>query len=394
MDNICHTLVGGALSRAGFDRLSPLALPTMLIAANLPDVDIISALWGDLAYLEYHRGVTHSVAGMAIEAPLLAGAMVLADRVTRAKGSVRAPARFTGLVIVALVGLASHLLLDWTNSYGVRPWLPFDGAWVYGDIAFVIDPWLWLVLGGALFLGAVRTRITMAMWSVLFAVMAIGVVGQQLARQADSGGSVAAWIWLGLLVALVVMRSVWPVLPARRLATGSLVAVVAYWGALAGLRTHAGNIVADGELPDVTPPITQSATIPTFMRPDRWIVLRATSSEISESTVTLVSKPYVTGDVIPRNLDDAAVTAALQSCPGEVAEGFNRFLYAEIVPDTRSGERTVLLRDARFGGIPGRYGFATTRVVVDANLRYVPDGRPCPRLVLVGPPRSSQNQSR
>jgi hypothetical protein len=78
-------------------------------------------------------------------------------------------------------------------------------------------------------------------------------------------------------------------------------------------------------------------------------------------------------------LDDAAVASALQSCPGQVAAGFNRFLYAEIEPKAESSDQTVLLRDARFGGIPGRYGFATTPVTVDAGLRYVPDGRPCPR---------------
>ncbi|MGH9763513.1 MAG: metal-dependent hydrolase, partial [Blastocatellia bacterium] len=47
-----------------------------------------------------------------------------------------------------IVGLG-HLLLDFTNDYGIRPLLPFSHRWFYGDLIFIADPWIWLILGGA-----------------------------------------------------------------------------------------------------------------------------------------------------------------------------------------------------------------------------------------------------
>jgi inner membrane protein len=51
------------------------------------------------------------------------------------------------LLLLAYVGVYSHVFLDYLNNYGVRLLTPFDWRWFYGDAAFIIDPWLWLVLG-------------------------------------------------------------------------------------------------------------------------------------------------------------------------------------------------------------------------------------------------------
>src|SRR5262249_14110877 len=151
--------------------------PTMLVAANLPDVDVISMFWGDLAYLEHHRGITHSVLGLLVLAPLLASAMCVWDAVVRRRRYPSAPhARFGALVVVSLVGLASHVVLDYTNSYGVKPWLPFDATWYYGDTVFVVDPWLWIILGGGLVIGAHLGRVRAMLWGALFAAMAGAVL--------------------------------------------------------------------------------------------------------------------------------------------------------------------------------------------------------------------------
>ena len=80
MDNLAHTLVGAALARAGLDRVSPLATPTLVIGANLPDLDVLAGFSGGLSYLDYHRGITHSVIGLVCQAPLLAGAMLVVAR--------------------------------------------------------------------------------------------------------------------------------------------------------------------------------------------------------------------------------------------------------------------------------------------------------------------------
>jgi inner membrane protein len=144
MDNLTHTLVGLMLARAS-TRADPSGDPSgnrthttgmMMIAANIPDVDAVSMLGGGLTYIEYHRSYTHSLAFaplMALIAPLLIFA-IFRTRIT---------ARTYAL---SLAGVLSHLLLDWTNVYGIRLFLPFSSRVLRLDITDVIDPWIWLML--------------------------------------------------------------------------------------------------------------------------------------------------------------------------------------------------------------------------------------------------------
>jgi inner membrane protein len=137
MDPLTHTATGLFLSRVGLGRWTPRALPILLLAANAPDIDIVSAAGGSLNYLHYHRHLTHSLAAM----PVLALLAVLVVRVASRK-----PVHWLGAFFAALIAVASHLLLDFTNSYGLRPWLPFSGEWLRLDLTAVIDIWIWAVL--------------------------------------------------------------------------------------------------------------------------------------------------------------------------------------------------------------------------------------------------------
>ena len=61
MDNLTHTLAGVMLSRAGLNRVAPRATLVLALAANAPDIDIVTRGWGSLAYLHHHRGLSHSL---------------------------------------------------------------------------------------------------------------------------------------------------------------------------------------------------------------------------------------------------------------------------------------------------------------------------------------------
>jgi inner membrane protein len=50
------------------------------------------------------------------------------------------------LLAASLVGVASHLLLDWTNTYGVRLFLPFSSEWLHLDLNPLMDLWIIAVL--------------------------------------------------------------------------------------------------------------------------------------------------------------------------------------------------------------------------------------------------------
>src|SRR5436853_7936151 len=126
MDNLTHTLVGAALAETGLKRITPLATPTLLIAANAPDIDVISRGFGQLAFLHYHRGLTHSLVGLPALAALLAVIVWGCSRgLERLTGSAAWRARFGPLFGLSLLAIATHPLLDFTNAYGWRPFLPW-----------------------------------------------------------------------------------------------------------------------------------------------------------------------------------------------------------------------------------------------------------------------------
>jgi inner membrane protein len=145
MDNLTHTLTGIALSRAGLNRKTRFATLALILGSNAPDVDIVTRFEGSVTYLEYHRGITHSLLGATGLAVVLAFLIYIPGRRTRAKPS--APALDTRwLFLLCWIAVLSHILLDFTNDYGVRPFLPFSGRWLAWDIMPIIDPTLLLLL--------------------------------------------------------------------------------------------------------------------------------------------------------------------------------------------------------------------------------------------------------
>jgi inner membrane protein len=145
MDNLAHTLAGLALSRAGLGRTSEGATLTLVLAANLPDADVVTRLMGTASYLEHHRGISHSLVG----APLLAVALAALVRLFAPR------ARFLPLLMCSLAGVASHVFMDLWTSYGTRVLSPFDATWYAWDVVFIVDPIVWalLLLSAAVFRG-------------------------------------------------------------------------------------------------------------------------------------------------------------------------------------------------------------------------------------------------
>ena len=125
LDNLTHTLCGAALAATSLRRRSPLSAPALLVAANLPDIDTAAELWGGRpAYLIHHRGLTHSVVGLAAQALLFSLLVGWIER-RSARRAVRCePRRLASLPAIG-AGLASHLLLDWLNTrVAARPMEP------------------------------------------------------------------------------------------------------------------------------------------------------------------------------------------------------------------------------------------------------------------------------
>lgn len=137
MDPLTHTLTGLMMSRAGFDRLHVRAPITLMLAANAPDLDGLSIFGGLLTYIRYHRGLPHTFAFVPLVAIL--PVLVVCGFTRRCEGWLR-------LYIMSLAGVAGHILLDWTNTYGVPFLRPFSTEWFHLDINNLTDTWIMAVL--------------------------------------------------------------------------------------------------------------------------------------------------------------------------------------------------------------------------------------------------------
>ena len=174
MEPLTHFLTGACMGRAGLNRKTAYATLAAVLAAEAADIDIFWSFAGPVEELKRHRGITHTLIG----APFVAGAVVGGIwlwhfwRERRRRGLANAPdenakgppgsgppsaparqaIRWGWLYLTALIAALSHLLLDWTNNYGVRPFFPFNPRWYAGSIVFIAEPVLWALLFLALVL--------------------------------------------------------------------------------------------------------------------------------------------------------------------------------------------------------------------------------------------------
>ena len=208
MDNVTHAFAGLLMAdattawierRTGVvadKRLRRAAVGLGVVAAELPDADLLYSGpvvgLGKLGYLLHHRGHTHTIV-FAIAAALAMWFVVLHLR-TRASGVLDARER-TPLLVLAVAGTLSHLLLDFTNSYGVHPFWPFDNRWVYGDSVFIVEPWIWVVAIPALLFGPrarwSRVLLSFLLVAILAAAWTLGELTRSLALVITVGAAVS-----------------------------------------------------------------------------------------------------------------------------------------------------------------------------------------------------------
>jgi inner membrane protein len=176
------------MSRSGLNRKTALATLTLAIAAEVPDIDVLLRIKGPVTSFAHHRGFTHTFLG----APIMAAAVVgfvylLCGRGLKAERDSVDPPRWRLLYLFALLGIGSHILLDFTNNYGIRPLDPFNYRWFEWDTVFIVDP----IILVALLLAVI------APW---FGGLISGEIGAKRQRYRGRGSAIAA---------LVVIAMVW-----------------------------------------------------------------------------------------------------------------------------------------------------------------------------------------
>jgi inner membrane protein len=265
VDNITHSLVGVALAdlamgRRGTKGQRPLFVGAGIIAANLPDLDFAYSRItpAPIGYLLHHRGHTHTVVGLVVLALMLGFAYRFLPSVRKMRPSGQL--RFWLLIAIAL---ASHLLLDSLNSYGVHPFYPFDNTWYFGDSLFILEPSLWLILGVAVAWNG-RTRAARLAAALPLAVLLSTIASTgEMPRE-----SLAVLLIVGGLFAWIAFR----LSPATRAAAalGLVVLVVAGFGGTSRLARRAA---ADALAPELRGHIVDIIRTPNGSSPLCWEVI-------------------------------------------------------------------------------------------------------------------------
>ncbi|MBK9071438.1 MAG: metal-dependent hydrolase [Myxococcales bacterium] len=166
MDNVTHALIGAGLGQAGLKRVSGLGMAALIIGANIPDLDAGCSMYG-LESLAMRRGLSHGPIALLLLPAVLTAGLVAFDRWQQRRGTRpadRATVRPRWLFLLALIGTLSHPLFDWMNTYGIRLLEPFSSRWFYGDSLFIVDPWIWLMLGLGIWRSRKRERAAHARW--------------------------------------------------------------------------------------------------------------------------------------------------------------------------------------------------------------------------------------
>jgi len=411
MDNVTHSLAGLLLAECAVRlparrqlagaRVGPVAAAASLVAANLPDADLFyTGAGGDrLAYMLHHRGYTHTVVGVVIGAAVMWGLALLVLRWRSREWPARADARW--LLALLLVSTLSHLVLDWTNSYGVHPFWPLDDRWYYGDSVFIVEPWLWVVSVPAI-VAASSSRITRVLLSLVL------LAGLALAWRVDlvSTGA-AASLTIGAVASVALAFVLRP--------NARLMAAVAGWMAVT-LVMAAGSAKArsaaiqavrawdpSAQLVDVVvsplPANTVCMAVITVERADGGNRYRVSTARVSSAPwiadasrcgarsgagASFHQSPRPSTRAVRWDSEWSApvaelVTLARESCPALAALRFIR------VPAWQSASpSSVVLGDVRYGGGSGN-GFSDVTVPRQSSVcpRAVPPWTP-PRADMLG----------
>jgi len=331
LEPITHFLTGACLGRAGLNRKTALATATMTLAAEAPDLDILANFKNPVFGFAHHRGFTHSFLGAFLVAGVVVGFMYLVWRLRgRRVNQANLPPRWGLLFWFAYLAAISHILLDFTNNYGVRPFWPFSERWYSWDIVFIVEPILWLFLVAGLVLPSFFRLINEE----------IG-----LRRKGPQG---------------------------RLAATLALIGVVALWGVRDYEHRRAVSALEARQYERADP--LRASAYPYWVNPFRWHGVVETPGFFATMQVD-----SATPDVDPdgqmrihyKPEETAASLAAKKSYLGRAYLDWAKYplIETEQAPD---GGYVVRFMDLRFG-YPEREGRAPLRaqVVLDRNLNVV-----------------------
>jgi len=344
MDPIAHTLAGATLAQTGLKKLTPLATTTLVIAANLPDIDAMATVLGMDASLYYRRGITHGIAALVVLPFLLSLSIMAYDRFIRQQSKTpKEKVKFGGLLLLSYIGVLSHPFLDWLNTYGVRLLMPFDGRWFYGDTLFIIDPWVWLLMASSVIFAHSQARLSKSLWIL------VGVMASLLITLTTLVPITAKLVWW-LGIAIIVVLRVRGVEPSKNrwLAVACLASLGVYLFILAAGNNSAQQKVQNWIEQEMGLVVTDLMTGPVPANPFYREVLAVTDSHYYGVRVQVIGRNEMELIFDPVKIEspNTIVAAALEM--NEVRGFVNWMRFPTYEVRSEKDGFLVIIRDLRF----------------------------------------------
>ena len=156
MDNLTHSLFAVTLARTAIGRAGRGTTAALILASNIPDIDIVATARDGASYLQWHRGPTHGPLSLiALGVPTAVIVWLWLRFRDRRRGRVLpSRATFPALAAISILGVTLHLAMDFPTSYGTRSMSPFDWHWFALDWMPIIDIYLLAALAMGLLVGA------------------------------------------------------------------------------------------------------------------------------------------------------------------------------------------------------------------------------------------------
>ena len=295
MEPVTHFLTGACISRAGLNRKSAYATLAAVLAAEAADMDVVWSVRGPVESLKHHRGITHTFLAAPIVAGVIVGLVALLHHwlESRRKRKLAAmhlepgapiplrlqprPVHWGWLYLAALIAALSHLFLDWTNNYGLRPFFPFNPRWYAGSFVFIAEPLIWGLLLIAIILPWILGLVA-------------GEIGARRNPYRGQGWAIFALTGMAFL-----------------------------WGFRWAEHRQALALIDNQQV--ASAPVTRMAAEPYPVDPFRWHVIIETpgfyqTAEVNTRTGEILTDPQQ--DILYKPADDPAIEAAKQTELGKV----------------------------------------------------------------------------
>ena len=372
MDNLTHSLVGLTAAKAGLEKLSPGATALCLLAANAPDADIVVLAFGDRwTFLQHHRGITHAVAGVIVLAFVLPLIFYFVDLLWSRLRNQPPTIKLKGLLLASFIVSATHPLLDWTNNYGIRLLLPWNERWFYGDLVFIVDPFMWVVLGGAAFLLSAKTRSGKFIWAAVAAVLTFLIIASERSNSLPNPRLIAL-LWIVAVVSLIVLFVTgagkrW----GSRIPLVSLALVLVYWSLLAFAHSKAiarGSEQAARMASGNGETVARLAAMPRLANPFRWDCVFETDRATYRFDLGLLDDAP-SGRIVryAKEAPELKATVSRQR-PAQIFLGFARFPVMQLEDPGCTTRTLVQLADLRYTEPGGSRGSFSLEVPVECPI--------------------------